>query len=67
MRPQERHLLKSRMLVSCPDRPGAHEEEPIMTATELVETAEVPTVTLDLYRDIHKGIRAELFALTSGA
>lgn len=38
-----------------------------MAATELVETADFPTVTLDLYRDIHKGIRAELFTVTMTA
>ena len=26
---------------------------------------DIPTVTLDLYKDIHKGIRAELFAVTT--
>lgn len=38
-----------------------------MAATELVETADFPTVSLDLYRDIHKGIRAELFTVTMTA
>lgn len=28
---------------------------------------DIPTVTLDLYKDIHKGIRAELFAVTTAA
>jgi hypothetical protein len=32
-----------------------------------MSTIEIPTVTFDLYRDIHKGIRAELFAVTSAA
>jgi iron-sulfur cluster repair protein YtfE (RIC family) len=30
-------------------------------------TAGLPTVTFDLYRDIHKGIRAELFSVTETA
>ena len=29
--------------------------------------AHLPTVTFDLYRDIHKGIRAELFTVTATA
>lgn len=32
-----------------------------------MSTIEIPTVTFDLYRDIHKGIRAELFAVTTTA
>lgn len=32
-----------------------------------MSTIEIPTVTFDLYRDIHKGIRAELFAVTTAA
>jgi len=32
-----------------------------------VETAELERVTVPMYRNIHKGIRAELFALTSAA
>src|SRR5581483_265734 len=32
-----------------------------------VETAALEQVTEDLYRDIHKGIRAELFAVTAAA
>jgi Hemerythrin HHE cation binding domain len=32
-----------------------------------VETAELEQVTVDLYRNIHKGIRNELFAVTSAA
>ncbi len=35
-----------------------------MAATEVLVPADFPTVTLDLYRDIHKGIRAELFTVT---
>jgi hypothetical protein len=35
-----------------------------MAATELVDLADFPTVPLSLYLDIHKGIRAELFAVT---
>jgi hypothetical protein len=35
-----------------------------MAATEVLVPADFPTVTLDLYLDIHKGIRAELFAVT---
>jgi hypothetical protein len=35
-----------------------------MAATAVLAPAEFPTVTLDLYLDIHKGIRAELFAVT---
>lgn len=38
-----------------------------MAATELLETPDFPVVTLDLYRDIHKGIRAELFTVTMAA
>ena len=32
-----------------------------------VETAELEKVTVDIYRDIHKGIRNELFAVTYAA
>lgn len=38
-----------------------------MTVIETSQTSVNETVTLDLYRNIHKGIRAELFALTGGA
>lgn len=38
-----------------------------MTITDLSITSPLAAVTLDLYRDIHKGIRAELFAVTSTA
>jgi hypothetical protein len=38
-----------------------------MTATELDRPTAFTTVTLDLYRDIHKGIRSELFAVTNTA
>ena len=43
-----------------------------MTATTsipmlAVESAPLETVTFDLYRDIHKGIRNELFAVTVAA
>jgi len=38
----------------------------IMTIHEAL-IADLPTVTFDLYRDIHKGIRAELFAVTATA
>lgn len=38
-----------------------------MTITDLPITAPYAAVTLDLYRDIHKAIRAELFAVTSSA
>jgi hypothetical protein len=38
-----------------------------MTITELPITATVAPVALDLYRDIHKGIRTELFAVTTEA
>lgn len=38
-----------------------------MTITDLPITSPLAAVTLDLYRDIHKGIRAELFAVTSSA
>ena len=34
------------------------------TTPLIVETAALETVTFDIYRDIHKGIRAELFAVT---
>jgi hypothetical protein len=37
------------------------------TVTELAQTGGLRAVTIDLYRNIHKGIRAELFALTGGA
>jgi hemerythrin HHE cation binding domain-containing protein len=35
--------------------------------TLTVETAELEKVTVNMYRDIHKGIRAELFAVTAAA
>lgn len=38
-----------------------------MTITDLPITARFAPVTLDLYRDIHKAIRAELFAVTGTA
>ncbi|GIU89629.1 MAG: hypothetical protein KatS3mg010_0728 [Acidimicrobiia bacterium] len=38
---------------------------PTTTAPLAVETAALESVTVDLYRDIHKGIRAELFAVTT--
>jgi hypothetical protein len=38
-----------------------------MTLIDLVPATVVPAVALDLYRDIHKGIRAELFALVGEA
>src|SRR5436190_16623271 len=38
-----------------------------MTITELPITAITAPVTLDLYKDVHKGIRAELFAVTTEA
>jgi hypothetical protein len=38
-----------------------------MTLIDLVPTTIAPAITIDLYRDIHKGIRAELFALTTEA
>lgn len=38
-----------------------------MTLTSNPDLREFPMVALDLYRDIHKGIRAELFAVTSEA
>ncbi|MCU1371948.1 MAG: hypothetical protein JWO77_3142 [Ilumatobacteraceae bacterium] len=34
-----------------------------MTITETFQPPAIPTVTLDLYRDIHKGIRTQLFDL----
>lgn len=37
---------------------------PTATAPLAVETAALESVTVDVYRDIHKGIRAELFAVT---
>jgi hypothetical protein len=38
------------------------------TITQLaVETAELDRVEFDIYRDVHKGIRSELFAVTSAA
>lgn len=36
-----------------------------MTITETPQTTAFQTVTFDLYRDIHKGIRTDLFDLTS--
>ena len=38
-----------------------------MTIIDLPITAVTAPITLDLYKDIHKGIRAELFAVTSEA
>jgi hypothetical protein len=38
-----------------------------MTLIDLVPTTIAPAIAVDLYRDIHKGIRAELFALTAQA
>ena len=38
-----------------------------MTITDLPITAPYAPVALDLYRDIHKAIRAELFAVTASA
>ena len=38
-----------------------------MTLIDLVPATIAPAITVDLYRDIHKGIRAELFALTTQA
>jgi hypothetical protein len=43
-----------------------HQGEP-MTITELPITAVLTPVAEDLYRDIHKAIRAELFSVTSEA
>ena len=37
------------------DRPAGSTDEPV---------ADLPTIAVDLYRDIHKGLRAELFAVT---
>ncbi|MGV3758585.1 MAG: hemerythrin domain-containing protein [Actinomycetota bacterium] len=38
-----------------------------MTVIDLVPTTVPPAIAVDLYRDIHKGIRAELFALVTEA
>jgi hypothetical protein len=38
-----------------------------MTVTEATTRSRTQPVTVDLYRDIHKGIRAELFAVTGDA
>ena len=38
-----------------------------MTITDLPITAVTAPITLDLYKDIHKGIRVELFAVTTEA
>lgn len=38
-----------------------------MTITDLETRTDFELVALDLYKDIHKGIRAELFALTNSA
>src|SRR4051812_25065890 len=49
----------------------ARQGETIVTITETTRRppvhATTATVTIDLYRDIHKGIRAELFAVTGAA
>lgn len=39
----------------------------IVTTPLIVETAALETVTVDMYRDVHKGIRAGLFAVTQSA
>jgi hypothetical protein len=38
-----------------------------VTIIDQLTARDIAPVTMDLYRDIHKGIRAELFALTAGA
>jgi hypothetical protein len=38
-----------------------------VTIIDQFAARDIAPVTMDLYRDIHKGIRAELFALTTGA
>ena len=38
-----------------------------MTITDLPITAITAPITLDLYKDIHKGIRVELFSVTTEA
>jgi hypothetical protein len=38
-----------------------------MTVTEPRSTTDFRVVTVDLYRDVHKGLRAELFAVTGAA
>jgi hypothetical protein len=51
--------------------PGAtghrNQGEQIMSVTEQSFLASIKPVVFDLYRDIHKGIRAELFAVTGAA
>src|SRR5690348_8739152 len=37
------------------------------TAVDTISLPEVQAVTFDLYRDVHKGIRADLFTITSAA
>jgi len=56
------------------DEPGglatesaANREEPAMTMIEQRVLRALEPVTFDLYRDIHKGIRSELFAVTTAA
>lgn len=39
----------------------------ITTAPLIVDTARLETVTVDMYRDVHKGLRAGLFAVTQAA
>ena len=36
-----------------------------MTITETFQVPAIPTVTADLYKDIHKGIRTQLFDLVT--
>ena len=38
-----------------------------MTITETFQVPAIPTITLDLYRDVHKGIRTQLFDLVATA
>lgn len=38
-----------------------------MTITDTTTTTPLRLVAVDLYRDIHKGIRSELFAITERA
>jgi hypothetical protein len=50
-----------------PHHDDQHQGDLIMTITETIRFDRLRTVSFDLYRDIHKGIRSELFALVSDA
>jgi hypothetical protein len=50
-----------------PDRRAAEPKGTDMTVIERSTTSRTQPLTVDLYRDVHKGIRAELFAVTGEA